>query len=53
MARSANRAPSSTTSTLTTKALRVQLLAIDPTGKKQDGQPTNWQNTLVVRKSIG
>lgn len=38
--------------TLTTNALRVQLLAVDPTGKNQTGSPTTWDNTLVVRNRL-
>ena len=35
--------------TLPTKALRVQLLAVDPTGKNLTGPPTTWQNRLTIR----
>lgn len=35
--------------TLATKALRVQFLAIDPTGKNATGTPTTWQNRLTLR----
>ncbi|MGK5094757.1 anti-phage-associated DUF499 domain-containing protein [Deltaproteobacteria bacterium TL4] len=34
---------------LMTKALRVQFLAVDPTGKNQTGTPTTWTNTLTIR----
>jgi hypothetical protein len=35
--------------TLTTSALRVQFLAIDPTGKNQTGPPESWTNSLIIR----
>lgn len=35
--------------TLTTSAIRVQFLAIDPTGASQTGPPTTWENTLTLR----
>lgn len=38
--------------TLTTNALRIQLLAVDPSGKNQTGTPTNWENKLVVRNRL-
>ena len=34
---------------LATKALRVQFLAVDPTGKNLTGPPITWQNRLVIR----
>ena len=34
---------------LTTRALRVQFLAIDPTGKSVTGPPKTWTNHLKVR----
>lgn len=34
---------------LVTNALRVQFLAIDPTGKNQTGHPTTWTNKLTIR----
>ena len=34
---------------LNTNALRVQLLAVDPTGKNQTGNPTTWTNKLIIR----
>jgi len=34
---------------LITKALRVQFLAVDPTGKNKTGTPTTWENTLTLR----
>jgi hypothetical protein len=38
--------------TLTSNALRVQLLAVDPTGKNQTGSPTTWENYLVLRNHL-
>lgn len=38
--------------TLVTRALRVQLLAVDPTGKNQTGTPTTWTNRLVIRNRL-
>ena len=35
--------------TLATKALRVQFLAVDPTGKNLTGNPTTWKNRLTLR----
>ncbi len=34
---------------LTTKALRVQFLAVDPSGKNQTGDPATWTNRLTIR----
>ena len=34
---------------LTTRALRVQFLAIDPTGKSVTGPPKTWTNHLKIR----
>ncbi|MGK5094175.1 DUF499 domain-containing protein [Deltaproteobacteria bacterium TL4] len=34
---------------LVTSALRVQFLAVDPTGKNQTGTPTSWNNKLMLR----
>lgn len=34
---------------LATKALRVQFLAVDPTGKNLTGTPTTWKNRLTIR----
>lgn len=41
-----------TDSVITTKALRVQFLAIDPTGKNQAGPPATWTNKLTVRNKF-
>lgn len=38
-----------TENVLVTNALRVQFLAVDPTGKNQTGHPTTWTNTLTIR----
>ncbi|MDX9963713.1 anti-phage-associated DUF499 domain-containing protein [Desulfobacter postgatei] len=37
---------------LVTRALRVQFLAVDPTGKNQTGDPTTWTNRLVLRNKF-
>lgn len=37
---------------LMTNALRVQFLAIDPTGKNQTGQPNTWENKLTIRNNF-
>jgi len=37
---------------ITTKALRVQFLAIDPTGKNRTGNPTTWENSLTLRCNL-
>ena len=34
---------------LSTKALRVQFLAVDPSGKNQTGAPATWTNHLTIR----
>ncbi|HHQ8912122.1 TPA: anti-phage-associated DUF499 domain-containing protein [Bacillus cereus] len=36
-------------STLATKALRVQFLAVDPSGKNLTGVPKTWRNRLTLR----
>jgi len=41
--------PILTENVLVTNALRVQFLAVDPTGKNQTGHPTTWTNTLTIR----
>ena len=35
--------------TLATRALRVQFLAVDPTGKNLTGTPKTWKNRLTLR----
>lgn len=37
---------------LSTNALRVQFLAVDPTGKNQTGTPTTWKNHLIIRNKF-
>jgi len=37
---------------LTTNALRVQFLAVDPSGTNQTGTPTTWQNKLTLRNRL-
>lgn len=37
---------------LTTKALKVQFLAVDPTRKNQTGSPVTWKNELVLRNKL-
>lgn len=37
---------------LITKALRVQFLAVDPSGKNETGEPKLWKNTLVIRNQL-
>jgi hypothetical protein len=41
--------PVLTENALMTNALRVQFLAVDPTGKNQTGNPTTWINKLTIR----
>jgi hypothetical protein len=38
--------------TLTTSALRVQFLAIDPSGACQTGSPVTWTNKLTLRSKL-
>ncbi|TXK95657.1 hypothetical protein BMR10_09800, partial [Methylococcaceae bacterium CS4] len=37
---------------LITNALRVQFLAVDPTGKNKTGTPTKWKNQLTLRNDF-
>ncbi|MBP3040009.1 DUF499 domain-containing protein [Bacillaceae bacterium Marseille-Q3522] len=37
---------------LATKALRVQFLAVDPTGKNLTGPPKTWENHLTLRNRL-
>lgn len=46
------RSPVLNENALATKALRVQFLAVDPTGKSITGAPTTWQNRLVIRNNF-
>jgi len=41
-----------TDNVLVTKALRVQFLAVDPTGKNQTGHPATWTNKLTIRNKF-
>ena len=43
------KSPVLSENSLATKALRVQFLAVDPTGKNLTGPPITWQNRLVIR----
>lgn len=38
--------------TLVTKALRVQFIAVDPTGKNLTGPPKTWINSLIIRNKF-
>ncbi len=38
--------------TLKTNALRVQFLAVDPTGANVTGHPTTWTNELIIRSFL-
>ena len=48
----AENSPVLSDSTLATKALRVQFLAVDPTGKNQTGSATTWVNKLTIRNKF-
>jgi len=37
---------------ITTRALRVQFLAVDPTGKNKTGNPRTWENSLTLRCNL-
>ncbi len=39
-------------SSLITSALRVQFLAVDPSGKNQTGDPVTWENKIVLRNKL-
>lgn len=41
-----------TEQTLTTKALRVQFLAVDPSNQFETGTPVTWENTLIIRNNL-
>ena len=43
------KSPVLSDNTLATKALRVQFLAVDPTGKNLTGDPKTWNNRLTLR----
>ena len=38
--------------TLTTSALRVNFLVVDPSGQYETGDPVLWSNTLVLRSKL-
>jgi hypothetical protein len=38
--------------TLTTSALRVQFMAVDPTGASETGSPVTWTNKLTLRSKL-
>lgn len=38
--------------TLTTKALRVQFLAVDPSNQFETGAPVTWENSLTIRNNL-
>jgi hypothetical protein len=38
--------------TLTTKALRVNFLVVDPSGQYETGDPITWANKLVLRSNL-
>jgi hypothetical protein len=44
--------PILTDNTLITNALRVQFLAVDPTGNNQTGAPVTWTNKLTLRNKL-
>ncbi len=44
--------PVLTDDVLSTRALKVQLLAVDPSGKHKTGSPKSWQNSLVLRHAF-
>ncbi len=37
---------------LTTKAVKVQFLAVDPTQQYETGEPVSWQNSLKLRSNM-
>jgi uncharacterized protein DUF499 len=38
--------------TLTTKALRVNFLVVDPSGQYDTGEPVTWSNKLILRNQL-
>jgi Chitobiase/beta-hexosaminidase C-terminal domain len=50
--RSTNRAPKLKDQTLSTKALKVNFLAVDPSGQFETGDVVPWSNKLVLRNSL-
>jgi len=47
-----DKSPVLTDDTLTTKALRVQFLAIDPNGQFETGESTSWETHLTIRSNL-
>ncbi|MEI7988879.1 MAG: anti-phage-associated DUF499 domain-containing protein [Chloroflexota bacterium] len=47
-----NNSPTLTEQALTTKALRVNFLVIDPSAQYQTGEIVTWTNKLVVRNNL-
>jgi len=39
-------------SNLLTKALRVQFLVVDPSGKNETGDPFTWENKIILRNKL-
>jgi len=46
------KSPQLTDSLLTTKALRVNVLVVDPSGQYETGDPVSWSNKLVIRNKL-
>lgn len=44
--------PTLTDQTLTTAALRVHFLVVDPSGQYETGDPVTWTNKLVIRNRL-
>ena len=44
--------PQLTDQSLTTSALRVHFLAVDPSGQYETGEPVTWSNSLVLRNRL-
>jgi hypothetical protein len=47
-----DKSPVLNDNSLSTIALRVQFLAVDPTGKNETGNPITWENKLTLRNHI-
>ncbi len=50
--RVSEKSPRLTDQTLTTNALRVEFLVVDPSGQFDTGEPVRWQNRLVIRNRL-
>lgn len=46
------RSPVLKDASLVTSALRVQFLAVDPTGRNETGDPIIWENKIVLRNKM-